>query len=190
MHKASWCFCMFLKWKCKVTFMLCAQMVRLTMCFHIEWDHNRSCILPSRYRDFQIFSLPWTNGVTVDVRTTRWDIVDFVSMPPTLAEPSMTNVFCIPHWPLLHSSNQFHPNLICMPSFSPSLDAFAHVTKPHLILLLFCDCSYLTLILNWRLPNQKSLFYPVRTSLLRLHFISSLFPEILLKWFCSRFHVA
>lgn len=58
-----------------------------------------------------------------------------------------------------------HPVLTCMPFSQPqnaliSIDAFVYITKPHLIPLQSCDCSYLTVILNWGLPNQKSLFWP------------------------------
>lgn len=104
--------------------------------------------------------------MTPDVRSERRDVFVRLNSWLNLAElRKATDVFCIQSWPLLHSSNHvppcFDPYAFSQPHYALiSIDAFVHITKPYLILLLSYDCSYLTVILNWGLPNQKSLFWP------------------------------
>lgn len=81
----------------------------------------------------------------------------------------------------------FSQSLVCPNLF---IDAFVlyHKTSPDpTVVRLSYDCSYLTVILNGGLPNQKSLFWPCErvktTPSVRDGFISSLFSE---KSLCSR----
>lgn len=167
MHTASWCFSMFLKWKCKVTFILHAQIAGLThytdassLKLHAPLTVHRSLTLTVKFVQNQQCD-GWVCGLCVTMPSTR-----------SLSRVRLEFFACSTGF-LWHSSNHVCPILICMPSFNPSLDAFVYTTTPqppHLILLLILWLLVFNSDLNWLSPNQKSLFHPCEKVLAALTF--------------------
>lgn len=167
MHTASWCFSMFLKWKCKVTFILRAQIAGLTHYGRVVIEIACS----SHSTQVPKLTVKFVQNQQCDGWILR--LVDFVwrCLPP-VAEPSTSRVLCMQHWLFvaffqsrlpyfdLYAFLQSQPRCLCL-YYNP---------PPHLILLLILWLLVFNSDLNWLLPNQKSLFHPCEKVLAVLTF--------------------